>query len=111
MQEYHGAPTTTQTLLKKTTVVDWWKHHPGYCESPGLQDIKWVELYKKWGPLIPADKKKQWYYYCNPPPQEIVDKVKTHAKASQKQRKNSTRTDEFDSREENDSSQANKSIK
>ena len=61
MQEYHGAPTTTQTLLKKNVEVDWWKHRPPHCEAPGLQDVKWIELHKKWGPLIPEEKKKDFH--------------------------------------------------
>eukprot|EP00978_Attheya_sp_CCMP212_P042529 scaffold260553_cov31-Attheya_sp.AAC.1 len=44
---------------------------------PGIRPIKQVELWKKWGPNIPEDKRGD---LCPKPPQEIIDLVKMDQK-------------------------------
>jgi hypothetical protein len=57
----------------------------------GLQEIKWMELHDKWGPLIPLER-RTYYYIKTPPPQAVRDKVKKHTKDSKKQRQERSRT-------------------
>jgi hypothetical protein len=57
----------------------------------GLQEIKWLELHDKWGPLIPEER-RTYYYIATPPPQEVRDKVKKHTTETKKQRKERSRT-------------------
>ena len=52
----------------------------------GMKDIKWVELYDKWGPLIPEEYKQQWKFYNTDPGKERRDKVKANKKKSKEQR-------------------------
>jgi hypothetical protein len=58
----------------------------------GLQEIKWLELYDKWRPLIPVER-RTYYYIANPPPQSVRDKVKKHTKDTKSQRKERSRTE------------------
>ena len=48
---------------------------PDVIIPPGIQEIKWIELYDHFRPLIPAPFNEQWYF-GNPPPQEVRDRVK-----------------------------------
>ena len=52
----------------------------------GLQDIKWIELYDKWRPLIPEDVRPDFKYYAEDPGYARREKVKQHRKDSKKQR-------------------------
>jgi hypothetical protein len=60
IQEYDGQPVEKQSLVKKTAPTDWYE---GFVDSldtlprPGIQDIKWVELYTKYAKLIPEEKR------------------------------------------------------
>jgi hypothetical protein len=38
---------------------------------PVLPDIKWVQLYSKWGQYIPQEVKKDLKYYVNKPPKKV----------------------------------------
>jgi hypothetical protein len=58
----------------------------------GIQDIKWQELYKKWGKYIPEEKKKQCRYYNEVPPAEKIKAVAKQSKEARQQRKTRTRT-------------------
>jgi hypothetical protein len=42
---------------------------------PGIQDIKWVELYTKYAKLIPEEKRASWKYYNEDPGPEIRSRV------------------------------------
>ena len=57
----------------------------------GLQEIKWLELYDKWGPLIPEER-RTYHYIATPPPKSVRDKVKKHTKESKDKRKERSRT-------------------
>ena len=46
---------------------------------PGIQDIKWVELYDKFLMLIPLEYCKDWFYFTMPR-METCKKVKANAK-------------------------------
>ena len=39
--------------------------------GPGLSDIKWNELYHKWGKFIPEEKKIGFAYYEKEPPVSV----------------------------------------
>jgi hypothetical protein len=58
-------------------------------------DIKWKELYDKWGKYIPVEKKAEWRYYIEDPGPERRKKVKKHTKESKTTRKGRTRTNEI----------------
>ena len=59
-------------------------------------DIKWKELYNKWGKYIPEEKKKQWKYYSEDPGPARRKLVRKHTKESKTTRKGRTRTAEDD---------------
>jgi hypothetical protein len=46
---------------------------------PGLPDIKWNELYKKWGKFVPEDKKKGLLYFMNEPTEDVKRKISEQA--------------------------------
>ena len=60
--------------------------------EPGMPDIKWVELYKKWGKFVPEDKKKKFKYYHEKPPETIATQVKEASKAAKDARKARTKS-------------------
>ena len=47
---------------------------------PGIQDIKWVELYDKFRMLIPVEYHKEWFYFTTPPQMERYEKLKANKK-------------------------------
>ena len=61
MQEYSGATNTRQELVLpafRGDDVNWADHFKlNEVIGPGLPDIKWNELYSKWGRFIPEDRK------------------------------------------------------
>ena len=59
---------------------------------PGLPDIKWVELYSKWGRFIPQEVKKQFKYYSGKPPKLVQAEVKKQSQAAKKNRQTRGRT-------------------
>ena len=61
-------------------------------QPPGIQDIKWRELYDKWRPLIPEDKRKGLKYLEEDPGQERRERVKAQTKTSKQQRQQRTRS-------------------
>jgi hypothetical protein len=65
---------------------------PEMIPCTNVLDIKWKELYDKWGKFIPQEKKAEWKYYCEDPGAERRKKVKTHTKESKSTRKQRTRT-------------------
>ena len=60
---------------------------PMVLPMPGIQDIKWVELYDKFRLLVPVEYHNDWFYFAMPPPME----TREEAKANQKKAKD-TRT-------------------
>ena len=73
----------------------YWKSiaDPEPITTSGMVDIKWKELYDKWGKYIPEDKKKEWKYYNEDPGPERRKLVRKHTKESKTTRKGRTRTD------------------
>ena len=45
---------------------------------PGIQDIKWVELYNKFWMLVPVEYPNDWFYFATPPLMETCKKVKAN---------------------------------
>jgi hypothetical protein len=70
----------------------WKALQPEVIPAVGLQDIKWKELYHKWGKYVPEDIKPQWRYYSEAPPKVLIDKVAKQSKEARQQRKERTRT-------------------
>jgi len=92
----HGEPTKALWLVKPAArdhnMAFWKALQPAGIPACGLQDIKWLELYSKWGPLIPEQHKKKWQYYRDDPGHERRGKIKENTKKSKEARKNRTRT-------------------
>ena len=66
------------------------------CEEPGMPDIKWCELYFKWGRYVPQEKKKDFKYYSERPPKDMIEKVKGNSKENKATRKGRGRTTKTD---------------
>jgi hypothetical protein len=60
---------------------------PELIEAPGIQDIKWKEIFDKWGPLICDEKQKEWKYLSEDPGEARRNKVRDHTKESKRQRR------------------------
>jgi hypothetical protein len=68
--------------------ADFWRQQqPTTIPPVGLQDIKWKELHYKWGAYVPQEKKQQWRYYKEAPPEELIKDVASQSKRAQEQRK------------------------
>lgn len=93
-QKYDGYTETAQVIIKREYVsTDWYKNVQVLpLVAPGIQDIKWMELYNKWRKLVPSDRHNKWFYFCNPPSKATEDRVRQHTKASKKQRTDRSRT-------------------
>ena len=65
----------------------WTSLQPTPIATVGLQDIRWKELYYKWGKFIPDHKKKAWRYYDEPPPQAKLKAISKQSKEARQQRK------------------------
>ena len=93
MQEYSGAQVERQTLvLKQYQDVDW---SPllqlDVIPPPGLPDIKWNELYAKWGRFIPEEKKSSFKYYSLQPPATVKKKIAEQTAMAKKAREKRSR--------------------
>jgi hypothetical protein len=93
-----GEPETQAPATVKPEYIDsnaeFWQQlpEPPTIAPPGLQDIKWRELYDKWGKIIPEEKKLQFKYYHEDPGPERRKQVSQHSKASKMQRAERSRT-------------------
>ena len=47
---------------------------------PGLPDIKWNELYAKWGRFVPGDHKAGLNYYVEKPPASLKKLLEEHSR-------------------------------
>jgi len=95
VQEYDGSEVSTQQLVKRNWIKKDWcprEERPAQLQHPGMKDIKYKELYDKWRPLIPFEKRKEYKYYNDDPGDEIRGKVKTETKASKAARKSRSAT-------------------
>ena len=66
---------------------------PVIIPPTGISDIKWIELFKKWGPLIPQEKKAEFKYYNEDPGERRRKRVASQSKTSKKQRKDRSHTE------------------
>jgi hypothetical protein len=94
IQEYAGAPVNRQHLVKKQyEAVDWKPHFKLQVLPPlGLPDIKWNELYVKWGRFIPEDKKSGLIYYMEKPPDSVKQKIAEQSAEAKKAREKRSRS-------------------
>jgi hypothetical protein len=98
MKESDKAPVEVPMVLVKRQYLKrdaaFWKElQPEAIDPVGIQDIKWRELYKKWGPYVPQDKRKEWrYYHEAPPAAAALKEVAEHTKEAREQRKSRSRT-------------------
>jgi len=94
IQEHNGGASTVQKLVKPAFLNTDWSRicKPEMMKPPGMKDIKWKELFDKWKPLIPLEKRKEYRYYNEDPGKERRDNVKGNTKASKKARKERTAT-------------------
>ena len=58
---------------------------------PGLPDIKWNELYAKWGRFVPEEHKKGLKYYVEKPPASLKKSLEEQAKKAREARAKRTR--------------------
>ena len=54
--------------------------------TPGIQDIKWVELYDKLQLLVPSEHHADWFYFSTPPPTVTHEWVKAYQKKAKDMR-------------------------
>ena len=97
LQESDGSVETELVLVRpqyqnQDDATFWKELQPLVIPALGIQDIKWRELYKKWGAFVPEDKEQQWRYYNEAPPEEKMKTAATHTKESSHQRKKRSRT-------------------
>jgi hypothetical protein len=92
LQEYDGAPITRQLLVKPAfQTVDWKDEMKlDVIPPPGLPDIKWNELYYKWGRFVPEDRKQDLVYFCKEPPLEIKKRARKYRTTETGKKVNST---------------------
>ena len=68
---YDGQPVTTKDLNKVAlpnrdeTLQN---ATPVAPPAPGMKDIKRMELWSKWRPLIPVEERKDWFFLVDPGP-------------------------------------------
>jgi hypothetical protein len=93
IQEFAGGPRTRQVLVHKDFWdVDWWPLFKlNTLSPPGLPDIKWNELYAKWGQFVPEEKKKSLKYFVEKPPPSLKKSIAEQSAAARKERDKRTR--------------------
>jgi hypothetical protein len=96
LQVSDTAPETELLLVKRqyhdNGAQFWQDLQPDVIPPVGIQDIKWNEMFKKWAPFVPVDKRKELRYYHEEPPEEIQKKVKAQSKQARAVRKERART-------------------
>ena len=77
IQEHNGAPVIRQVLmLPEYQGIDWWPLFKlEVAPAAGLPDIKWNELYSKWGKFVPDNRKEGLSYYVQEPPESVKRKI------------------------------------
>ncbi len=91
IQEYAGAPVTRKVLVNKAFRDADWNQLFRLQEltPPGLPDIKWNELYLKWGRFVPEHRKSGLKYYVEQPPaalKKAIAEQSAQAKAARAKR-------------------------
>ena len=93
-QTHFGAPEAEQIVVRpKYRNTDWTLlGKPELIKPPGIQDIKWIELWKKWRPLIPIKDRGTFKFYHEEPTKEVIAAVKAHSKDAKKKRQDRSRS-------------------
>jgi hypothetical protein len=90
VRQYDGGPESSTVMVRKPyrEVEDWYQYlnELEVIEAPGMPDIKWKELYDKWQPLVPQDKRNDYKYYSMDLPKGIRDKIKDNTKKAKETR-------------------------
>jgi hypothetical protein len=96
-KESRDSPVEHHVIVKRNHLKKddayWDAQTPIAIPRVGLPDIKWIELYHKWGRFVPDDKKKQWRYYRDAPPKKVRARVAKKNKEARQQRQQRSRTD------------------
>ena len=94
IQEYAGAPVVRQELVKRQYhTVDWKLHFKLQVVPPlGLPDIKWNELYLKWGRFVPEEKKGGLIYFLEKPPESVKQQIAAQSAAAKRAREKRSRS-------------------
>jgi hypothetical protein len=73
IQEYASAPVVRQVLVNKALHdFDWGSLFKlEQLTPPGLPDIKWNELYSKWGKFVPEHRESGLKYFVEKPPESF----------------------------------------
>jgi hypothetical protein len=94
IHEFQGEPPSRQLLVhKEFRDVDWAPLFKLKTVSPpGLPDIKWNELYAKWGQFVPEESKKGLKYFVQKPPKTLKKAIAEQSAAAKKARELRTRS-------------------
>jgi hypothetical protein len=93
VQEHSSGPITRRVLVKEEFQDRHWR--PLFTLQqvvpPGLPDIKWNELYAKWGNFVPENRKHGLKYYTSPLPASIKATIAKQSAEAKKARSQRTR--------------------
>jgi hypothetical protein len=110
IQEWAGDAPKRQVLVRKAFQnVDWkdlFKLSP--LVPPGLPDIKWNELYSKWGRFVPEDRKSGLKYFVEEPPDSLKKSIAEQNNDARQARAKRTRGSTVDGNEKHVNSASTK---
>jgi hypothetical protein len=91
---HDGAEEVEQWIVKKDyrDNSECFKTDPKIERPIGIQNIKWIELYKKWRPLVPKDRWPKFRYYNEDPGLARTREVSESTKQSKNKRQKRQRT-------------------
>ena len=84
IQKFDGDTKIEHTVVKrKYREIDWsakQEAEPATIDPPGIQDIKWRELYDKWWPLVPENMRGDYKYYNEAKIQVKIGGIKSRSR-------------------------------
>jgi hypothetical protein len=94
VQECAGAPVIRHLLVRQEYQHADWRplFQLQQLTPPGLPDIKWNELYAKWGKFVPEEKKSSLKYYVEKPPESLKKAIAEQSAAAKAARSKRTRS-------------------